>query len=217
MAWSTARQELRTALSDGDTDKLRYRKRVMGIQNGVNLKFKTFEFRRLASFVGATQPVGVFVNDAPVAVTADQLLSGEFELAAAPGDGDTLRATYYIQFFTDAELDDFLGQAAKWLGFGATFANIVEPLQPAAIAKACCQAYRKLAIRFAENMAEVYQLEDSPDEKKINPVENFRKLAADFCKEAEELRDDYYSRDGKRLAPRFSVVAGNVKDVPPNR
>lgn len=217
MSWLTAVSELRAALSDGATDKLRYRKRVIGIQNGANLKFKTFEYRRTQTFVGAAQPIGVFVNDAPVAVSADDLTTGEFTLAAAPSDGDVLRATYFMQYFTDAELEEFLTQASRWLIGVDDFVQVGIPLQPAAVAKACCQAYRKLAIRFAENMAEVYQLEDSPDERRINPVDNFRRMADDFCKEADKLRNDFYGRKGKKLAPRFATIAGNVRDPEPNR
>lgn len=217
MAWTTAIDELRAAMSDGATDKLRYRKRVIGIQNGTNVKFKTFEFRRVATFVGAAQPVGVFVNDAPVVVSADDLSTGEFTLAVAPTDGDVLRATYFMQYFTDGELQDFLKQASRWLIGVDDFQQVQIALQPAAVAKACCQGYRKLALRFAENMAEVYQLEDAPDEKRINPVEQFRRMADDFCKEATSLRDDFYSRSGKKLAPRFATIAGNVRDPEPNR
>ena len=78
MAWTTSLADLRKLLNDGPKDKLRYRKRVIGIQNGANLIFKTFEFRRTESLVGATAPVGVYVDDTPVTVVSDDVPSGEF-------------------------------------------------------------------------------------------------------------------------------------------
>jgi len=99
MAWTNlpgAITEIRQLMNDGPTDKLRYRQRLIGVQNGLNAYFKTFEFRRVTSFVGATTPVGVYLNYVPTTVISDDLPSGEFQLATIPTDADDLRATFYI-------------------------------------------------------------------------------------------------------------------------
>jgi len=216
MAWTTSLADLRKLLNDGPKDKLRYRKRVIGIQNGANLIFKTFEFRRTESLVGATAPVGVYVDDTPVTVVSDDVPSGEFVLADAPTDGQTLRATYFIQWFIDDELTEFLQTAGQWIGIFDVTA-IQDGLQPAAIRYAAGLAYQKLSLRFAENMSEIYQLEDTPLDKSWNPVDIYAKLSDQMLKAATMIRDDFYTRKGQAKAPRFGSLYGNVQDPAPNR
>lgn len=216
MAWTTALSDLRKLLNDGETDKLRYRKRVFGIQNGVNTTFKTFEFRRTASFVDATTPVGVFVDDVKVTVASDDHASGEFVLAVAPTDAETLRATYYIQWFEDEELNEFLQTSGQWVGI-IDVTGIPDGLQPATLRYSAGLAYQKLALRFAENMSEIYQLEDAPSDRSWNPVETYQKLAEMMFKMSTQIRDDFYERKGAAKAPRFGAVYGNVSDPQPNR
>lgn len=83
MSWSTALADLRTQLSDGATDKLRYRKPLIGKVDGNNTLFKTLEFRRLTDFTGPDDRFGVYLNGqqaASGAVSVDFQDTGEFEL-----------------------------------------------------------------------------------------------------------------------------------------
>jgi len=217
MAWTTSIADLRRTLSDGAKDKLRYRKRVIGIQNGTNLVFKTFEYRRTQTLVGAVAPIGVYVDDASVAIVSDDVDSGEFTLAVAPTDAQALRATYYLQWFTDTELTEFLVVATQWLGFGTDFTSIADSFQPSALKYGACTAYRKLALFWAQNMSEIYQLQDAPLDKEFDPVKQYGDLAELMCKDAMVLRDDVYTRQGRAKAPRFATFAGNVRDVKPPR
>lgn len=216
MTWETANADLRKLLNDGPTDKIRYRKRVLGLQDGTNTKFKTLEFRRVISFTTAPAPVGVYVDEAPATVSADDLDSGEFTLATAPSDGAAVRATYYIQFFTDAELNEFLLSAAQWLGL-ETVDSIISGLQPAALKFAAGEAYQKLALKFADTMADVFQLEDAPQEKKLNPVTQYQGMSKQMFEQATKFRDDFYQRQGRTKQPLFGMVAGRVAKVEPNR
>lgn len=218
MSWTTSVTDVRKILSDGSTDKLCYRKQVIGVLNSSNVSFKSFEIRRVSSFVAATAPIGVYKNGVAVTVSADDLPSGEFTLAAAPADGDSLRATYYVQWFNDDELQQFLVGAGQWIGVGDDYTQISENLRPAAKEYAAALAYQKLVARFALNLSETYQLYDAPDQKRFDPIQAYMKISESKMKLAFQLRDDVYkNRQGRALAPLSGVISGRVPDVPPDR
>ncbi len=222
-AWTTANADVRTFLSDGATDKLRYRKKLMGQIDGVNTTFKTFEARRITALVGATAPLGVYVNapsssPALVTVTSEDLESGELYLAAAPAAGSGVHATYYIQWFDDAEIVQFLTSASEWITGIDDYTSIPNNQWPCAKTYAGAVAYQKLSIKFATNLAETYQLYDAPDQKRFDPVKVYSEMSEKMFKLAFELRDDTYkNRQGQALAPLFGTIRGRVKDVAPNR
>jgi hypothetical protein len=217
LSWTTAVNDIRTALSDGPTDKLRYRKKVMNQLDGVNLVFKTFEMRRTSTLVGATgAPAGVFVNNVLATITAEDLTSGEFTMQTAPANGSALEATYYIQWFTDPEIEEFLTSASEWISGQDDWTQLAQGLEPAAKEYSCATAYQKLVSRMSENVAETYQLEDAPDQKRFDPIAAYMKISTTKFKLAFELRDDFYkSRQGRAKAPIFRTMRGRVRDVPP--
>jgi len=218
MTWTTAISDLRTLLSDNGTDKLRYRKAIVGLQNGTNTTFKTFEFRRLTPFVGATGlPYGVFKNGVLTSVASEDLPSGGFVLSVAPANGDRIEGTYYIQWFTDAELAVFLKSATQWQGFGADVTAIVDSFQPSALKYAAADAYQKLALRWAEHLSETYRLEEGPGEQIKAAIESYKGMAAQYRKEAFKERDDVYTRKGEANAPAWRTVAGNFREITPKR
>ena len=219
MSWDTAIVDVRTILSDGSTDKLRWIKAVLGQQDGSNTKFKTFEARRVSALVGATGvPLGVFVNNALVTVSSEDLESGQFILSAAPANGDLVRATYYVQWFTDAEITQFLVTSSEWIQSTDDYTSLDRGLWPAAKMYSGALAYQKLVIRFAQNIAETFQLYDAPDGKRFDPIKTYSDIATKMMKQAFELRDDVYkNRKGQALAPIARAIRGRVRDVPPNR
>jgi len=219
VTWTTALADLRTQLSDGPTDKLRYWKRVFGDLNGVNTRFKTFEFRRITNFTsGSIDPtLGVYLNRvrlSSAAISSDVPSVGVFDLAVAPADGDVLEASYYIQWFTDAELQSFVDAAALWLDAG-TVSQIVDGLKSSALRYALYQAYAKLALRWSEALADTYRLQDNPDKDKFKFVDEYQKQSQQYYKEAKDSRDDFYTRRGRAKQPLFGSVVGRVKDQTP--
>lgn len=219
-AWTpvTGVEALRRVLSDGPLDKLRFRKKVIGQVNGVNKAFKTFELRRITPFIAALgTPLGVFDYQGVLqAVDVEDLPSGAFNVTTAPVDGDALYATYYVQWFTDIELTQFLSNAAVWAGF-TLIESVPDQFQPAALEYAAFQAYQNLCQRFAENLSETYQLYDAPDKERWNPVDAWMKIAKQKYDLAVKLRDDVYERKGQAKAPLFGTIAGRVRDVAPKR
>lgn len=224
MPWilpADARSDLRALLSDGPTDKLRYRKRMIGDVNGVNLRFKSFEFRRVTDFfTESSLSLGVFVNGVRqtegVQVTADFPEIGEVILSTAPSNTSRVEGTFYIQWFKDSELDVFLKNATQWLSMGEDVTKVEAGLQPASLYYAAQEAMHKMAVRWAERLSETYKMEDQI-QGATTPVDDFRRLAKDYRDKSEALRKNFYLRNDQAEAPLFGVAAGRVCSVVPKR
>lgn len=221
--WSTAINDLRIALSDQPTDKLRWQKKVFGLQNASNATYKTFEFRRVTDFTQATsnaQGLGIYLNGVlqpASSISSDNPEVGFFVTGFYPANTDTLAVSYYIQWFLDSELDEFLTQSAAWMGLSEDYTQIPSGLKPAALKYGAYQAYQKLALKYAETMGETYRLEDSADPKRMEIVSAYQRASKDSLDAAVTLRDDFYTRKGMAKAPLFSSLQGRITDVPPRR
>jgi hypothetical protein len=116
--------DIRRLISDGDTDKFCDQKLVFGKIDGNNVRFKSFERRRVSDFTvdaDDPSPVGVYINFERISaasVATDDLVSGSFTLTTPPEDGQEVRASYYYHWFLDEEIEQFLMNAAQWLGYG---------------------------------------------------------------------------------------------------
>lgn len=219
MAWANPINDLRILLSDGPTDKLRANKAVMGNQNGVNATFKTFEFRRQNDFSAASSvsPIGISINGSmvsPSAVAVDDPLTGFFSLApSAVGVNDQVTTTYYVQWFIDSELDFFLQQSSLWLGATSDYTMTADGLKDAALKFATSNAYMKLSLRYAEDMAmETYRLQDTKDDKRMDIVTAYQNASKQALKAANDSRNDFYTRKGKPLSPISGTITGNVRN-----
>jgi len=217
MSWTTSTADLRSLLADGPTNKLHWRKKVFGIQDGSNKDFKTFEFRRTTNFVtSSTGGLGVFVNNVLATATADTPEIGQVTLSAAPANTALVEATYYSQWFTDTELVGFIDLSVTWLGLATgTVSQIPDGLRAAVLNYASGEAYQHLALRYARQYSEMYRLEDSQDPKSFKIVEAYQKAAQDNFKKATELRDHFYTRQGQSLAPLYATNSGCVRDTVP--
>jgi hypothetical protein len=221
MGWATttdAIAEFRLQISDGPTDKLAFDKTVVGLIDGNNVNFKTFNVRRITALVGGDgSPLGAFVNGEVVSVISEELLSGIFVLKEAPSEGDTVTATYYYEWFLDTQLDTFLKTASRWALSDEDYTHTPNGLIDAVLYKACAKAYRELAVRFAKLYSEQYRMEDLPKEDLKKTQEQYSRLADMHEKQARSEMDFYYTRQGKNKQPLFSSINGNVKNVGPNR
>lgn len=213
---------LRNLIHDGPTDKRAINKKVIGVMDGTNSTFTTFENRRLGSFTAPVFPLGVYVGGVLVPgnkVTQDDPASGAFQLdpTVLPNNRQALTASYYYQWFLDVDLEQFLGDASSWLGLGATYTGIPDGLNAACLRFAAQEAYEKAAMRYTTRMSEAFQLEDAPSEDVLKSVDAFKSMASDFMEKAETMRDDYYERQGQAKAPNFSFALGSVRDPVPRK
>lgn len=216
MGWLTGIKDLRIRLSDGPTDRYNYQKRVFGAVNGTNATFKTFDFRRVTDF---RAQAGVFINGITQGTTLiirDDVLNGIFTLdpSIIPVDGDIVEASYYSQWFLDAEIDDFLIQSARYLLSSDQYQNIAIGLVPCAIEFAAGLAYNKMAERWSTMVSSGYKVEDAPDPNSKGPMAGFTKLAEDCFTKAEALLKRYYTRQGQNLQPLIGVQVGHVRAMP---
>ena len=221
MPWNTAVNDLRTLLSDGPTDKYSFRKKCFGEVNGTNLMFKTFEFRRITNFTTSVLPLGVYVDGIIVpasGLASDYPDTGEFFFASATGsipqNGSVVEASYYIQWFLDSELTDFLGVASNWLINTVDFTQVIQGLQPSALKYAAAEAYLKMSMKWKIFYSEMYKVEDEPKKPGFGPSDAYYKMSEVFREEALKSRDEYYTRQGRSLQPLFGSVLGNIRPMP---
>lgn len=228
MSWTTAASDLRTSLSDNSKDKHCYRKSVFGELNGTNTRFKTLEFRRINNFAETDNlaptytapPLGVWKNGVLLVtadIASDNPETGDFILASAPADGDTLEASYYAQWFNDDEIAQFLRLSCNWLALGDDFSQISQGLRPAALKYAAAEAYQKLASRWSQMLSEQYLRQDAQEKGRFAIVDAWMKAAETNRKEAYKSRDDFYSRSGQSNIPYASSIQGRVPNPVPQR
>lgn len=227
MAWSTtaaAILALRSLIHDGPQDKRALQKKVIGAVDGTNTIFTTFEYRRLTTFTATNAfPLGLYKNgvlQAAAFCSNDDTASGAFQLAAAPSQTsrDVIAASYFYQWFLDSDLDGFLQNASTWLGFAAATYNAnPDGLNAATLRFAAQEAYLALSATYSTRMSEVFKLEDSPSEDILKSVQAFKDMASSYMKEATQLRDDYYTRQGQSKAPLFNLCNGSIRDPQPRR
>lgn len=229
MSWATAASDLRIQLSDNKNDKHCYRKKVLGDANGTNLRFKTMEFRRLNNFKQTVitepdytaPPLGVWKNGVllgPADFTDDYPPLGDFTLAVAPENTDTLEASYFAQWFTDEEIGQFLRIACNWLALGDDYATAIGPgLRPSALKYAAAEAYQKLASRWSQMLSEQFLMQDAQEKGRFQIVDAWMKAADQNRKEAYKSRDDFYSRSGQQNVPYASSIQGSVPNPVPQR
>jgi|GEM_PF-3373804 len=221
--WTSGIADMRVLLNDNADSKLRWRKRVFGELNGVNKRYKTLEARRITDFTTAVLPSAVFLNGSPlaaVAISSDSVNFGEFILVTAPVDGDILEATYYIQWFLDTEIAQFLNSGANWIGIGSgtstDYQDVPVQFRTAALKYGAADAYQMLALRWTDHLSMQYRVEDAPREEDEIIINAYLKAADMFRKEALKLRNDIYEgRQGAALAPIFATIGGTIRDVPP--
>lgn len=215
--WTTSLADLRNFLSDNPDDRYNSRKRCFGEVNGVNLNFRTFEFRRITDFTTAVAPLGVYVGSVrldPAGITEDFVNTGEFTLAVAPADGSVVEASYYNQWFLDDELTTFLRLSAAWAAGSTEPENTPNGLIMPTLKYAAAQCYTKMAQRWRTYLSEMYRVEDEPKKPGTGPVADFIKMAEAFAKQAEDERKLFYSRSDRNESPLFGAVVGNVRPMP---
>ncbi len=214
--WITAaeaRDELRAFLNDGPVDRPVKSKIVIGVVDGVNKIYYTFDDRVVS---GTLVPTIDGVDQS--AFTLDDPILGKFTFTTAPVAQSTVRARYYYQFFLDSELDEFLRMAAGQIRETDDITTVIPGLKNAALNFAGHFAFAKQAIRWAQRMSERFILEDAPVEGEPQARSNlFKSLSQMYYDTAVKMREDYYKRHGRREAPAFNVYKPRIPSIAPRR
>jgi len=217
MPWTTAVSDLRTLLSDGAQDRYNFRKRCFGEINGTNVRFKTFDFRRITDFTSSVEPLGVYIDGElqnTSAIASDVPVTGDFVLADAPLDGSIVEASYYIQWFLDSELVEFLQTSGLWIQSSSDYTLLSGGLIPVALKYAASEGYLKLSQRWRNFMSDGYKVEDSPQTKPNSLAESFSKMSEAYRKQAESSLEMFYKRQKRPLQPLFGSVQGRIRPFP---
>lgn len=208
MSYPNAIEELRMLLGDTSVHKRATRKKLIGNIDADNTSFRTYDKRILGD------TLELFVNNAAVAFTLDDEISGEVTLAEAPAKNSKVEASYYWQWWTDDEMKAFLNKGAESTG---QFTNVVPDqsylaiqagLRGAALDYAACFATRSLIayLTTRKHSAEFLIEQDKNDDMNFSETIKALTAAADsYWKTAQTSRDDFYKRLGKRNAPAFAI------------
>lgn len=211
MTWATAKTDLRKLISDDATDKRTVLKQCIGLVNGTNKQFITFDYRRVTDFsVTNPFPLGVYVDGQPVSVALDDPSSGVFELLVAPTLNKKVEATYYSQWFLDSNLDQYLNDAALFCR--ASDVNLIAPpLRHAALKYAASEAYQFLSLFWARQTSESFKLNDAMEKDRFALVKSYADMAKTFRSEATTIRDDFYERSGTQKSPSWNFTNRGVR------
>lgn len=208
--WLTSLTDLRILLNDNSFDKRAFEKSLFGSVDGTNTVFKTFETRIVPG------SITIFVNKLPQTITAFDYVAGEFTLSTAPPPASAMKASYYFQYFLDNELTDFVSYGAERISI-SDVTLVPFGLQQAVLEFAASFAYEKLSSRWMNKMSETFLMQDAPMGNEATRSNLFKQQADTHYKNAIELRDDFYKRQGRRNAPAYGRVKGNVPYYTPRR
>lgn len=217
-AWASAaaaREDLRVFVNDGPQDRPFKGKMLLGVVDGTNREFLTFEDRLVPgslvpSIDYAELPAGQWSEVDPVI--------GHIQLAAAPTAGQSVRARYYCRYFLDGDLDAALQLAGGQMDESADVTLISQGLRAATLSYAASFAFRKQSIRWAERMSDRLLLNDAPVDGQSNGRSNeFANLARDYLRDGLALRTSFYQSNGRRNIPAFAMLKPRIASIGPRR
>lgn len=209
---ATATSELRTYLNDGPFDRPVKQKKLIGEVDGTNTEFFAFEERVVVGSMNAS------VEFTPVASVLSDPILGLVTITPAPQRGGTVRGRYYYQYFTDAELSESLSHACGQVISTEDVTQISIGLKEPVLAYAGYFAYTKQSIRWAQRMSQKFLLDEDPLNQENNNRSNlFKSLAKGFMDDARIMRDDFYKRQSRALAPAAGVTKLRIPWIGPRR
>lgn len=205
-----------------------------GVQDGKNTTFRIPQERiSTSNFIA-------YKNDATLSTPADYTLTdpigGTLVFVLAPQVADSLKTTFYFNWFTDIECDHFLCRAGNELGFEPyhTDANTVpgteQPkddsgnplsladfpggLKAALVYIAAGRACKALSIRLA------VKYDISYGDHSLSPSsmsKQYADLAKELTKTGLTSRDDFYKGQGTQYRPSIRTTGYFLPDFTPKR
>jgi hypothetical protein len=160
----------------------------------------------------------VYVDNTDVTsqATITDSVRGLITISNPPAQQTAVRASYYFQFFLDAELDEALRNAAGEIVESDDITLLAFGFKNAALNFAGYFCFTKQAIRWAQRMSEKFILEDSPvEDGSITRPNLFQQLAQNYYKNAVQMRNDYYQRHGRRFAPAYAMFKPHIPPIAP--
>jgi hypothetical protein len=220
MSYDSAITELRQLLSDSDKHKRASKKKLIGNVNGDNKSFQTYDKRVLED------GMEVFVADISVDFSLDDATAGLVTINTAPDKNTTVTASYYYQWWLDAEIKTFLNKGAESCSqFDNTapeeaYLQINGGLKGAALYLAASYAMDSLVAYLVNRRhSQEYLIEEdgNDDNKFSSTIAAMTEQSKFFWEKGTWLRDDFYKRQGKRNAPAFGIKTVTQRRYGPYR
>lgn len=230
MSYQNAILELRQIIADTASNKRTSGKRLIGNVDGVNKVFTTYDKRIVAT------TLQVFEGDTQLnkGFSLDDAIAGQISFTNAPAVQTVLTATYYWQWWLDAEVINFLNKGAETCGIVDPNANVAPPLKPsdqayllvpgglkAAVLKiAASYAFDAIAAyMFARRHSSEYLVEQdgNDDEGYSKLIDSCNKMSASNLKNGMLLRDDFYKSQGRQYKPSQQIKVVGTKQYGPSR
>jgi hypothetical protein len=209
---STALASLRSLLGDTDTSKFVFRGNASPPPDGVTMRFFAGDSRLVPG------TLDLLLSGLPVAPSgAVDPARGTFQLAPsgfAPAANAEIHCSYYYEWFTDAELTDFIGQALPVLN-ATDVTDTALPLQvrPVVLQFAAYYAYMYKAAEYASALSSVAPGGFTADRKTATP--NWASLAKQSYDTAGKLLTLYNEGALRTAAPNFVLVTYRLPNYVP--
>lgn len=221
-AWpdlATAASDLRTYLNDNPTDRPIKQKIAIGEVDGYNINYFTFDDRLVAGTLGVTIDfIAAALATPPRTVTLLDPVMGHFTLDPAPAPSQVVRCNYYFQLFLDADITEALNRAMGQVFDTADITTIPIGLGQVVLNFGGYFAFTKASIRWAERKSKQFIVEEEPVvQETLNRANHYKDLAKKYMDEARILRDDYYRRQSRSLAPAAAMFKPRISRIGPVR
>lgn len=197
---TTARMELRQMIKDTDVSNYVRQQNLVGLKNGSNNIFHVLAQNVVVSSF-MLRKNGILLIGGGVGYAISNAGTGEITIAAGtiPVQTDTLVAEYYFQFFTDAEIDEFLVLASRQCGFTDPYlVDTPELIRPAILFLAVGLAYSSLSSFWAQKYSWIIE---GRSEQSAEVTTNYLDLSKNAAAEGRKERDMYWQSQGRRYYP----------------
>ena len=174
----------------------------------------------------------IYINDELVTsgYTVSSETIGQITFDSAPDINSEVRASYYWQWWTDADLKNFLNKGAEQIGISiasvtnaasdTAYLQVPGGLKTPTLLFAAYLANTSLVSYLVtrKHSSEFLLEQDGNTDSGYNETVKLLKDSADsFMKQSIDLADRFYKRQGRQFAPAFGIKNVNTKVYGPTR
>jgi len=169
----------------------------------------------VAGSVYLTYPADPTKRRITTGFTLSDAVNGFITFSVAPASSTEILADYNYYWFSDAQLTEFINEAAQTTVAGTTDPTTIDAnLVQAMLQFALASFFQSRASQYAERYA-------TSGGQAGTSVDQVAKMYLDLAKaatiRATQYRDDYYKRQGQREAPSSVVVNFRIDPITPFR
>lgn len=192
---------------------------VSGAIDGTNLRFRVAHYPVLEVGIEVEDQKG---NPFVVDLAGTDLLRGLIKLTAAPTNppSEEIRITYFSAFVKEADLRRFVQRGVRFVDISTTPAGDSDPLGvPEGLEQAIIEFAKSLFYEVVSTKtADFFRFAaGGKEEDKGEVPKNWNDLMKFARAEATRLRDDYYTRKGRRNVAAMGISVAPTAPYTPTR